>query len=209
MPWWEIVGWAGSVLVVVSLMVPSVRRFRVLNLAGSLIATVYNVVFGIWPYAAMNAVIAIIDIYWLLKLRSDRARHYRICPVEPGCGLVADFLDRHGEGIREAYPQFDAAVPGGAQAFLTLFEDEVIGLFIFDVEDGDGVVLIDYVTQRFRDLKPGRTLYADPAIRTRGVGRLVVDPAVMADPAYFVKQGFAEEAGLLVRVMDSRGSDLT
>ena len=60
MPWWEVIGWTGSVLVVVSLVVASVRRFRRLNLAGSLIATVYNVAFGIWPYAAMNAVITLI-----------------------------------------------------------------------------------------------------------------------------------------------------
>ena len=70
MPWWEIIGWTGSALVVISLIVPSIRRFRTLNFAGSLIATVYNVVFGIWPYAAMNAVIAIIDAYWLYRLSS-------------------------------------------------------------------------------------------------------------------------------------------
>lgn len=68
MNWWEIIGWTGSVLVVVSLMIPSVRRFRILNLTGSLIATIYNIYFGIWPYAAMNGVIVGIDAYWLIRL---------------------------------------------------------------------------------------------------------------------------------------------
>ncbi|MCI7551364.1 MAG: hypothetical protein PUK40_07770 [Actinomycetaceae bacterium] len=68
MPIWEIIGWAGSILVVVSLMVPSVRRFRILNLTGSALATAYNLYFGIWPYAAMNGAIVLINVYWLWRL---------------------------------------------------------------------------------------------------------------------------------------------
>lgn len=59
MPWWEIFGWAGSVLVVLSLMLPGLRKFRFLNLIGSSIATIYNVFFEIWPYAAMNGAIVL------------------------------------------------------------------------------------------------------------------------------------------------------
>jgi hypothetical protein len=58
----EIIGWIGSALVVVSLMQARVLRFRVLNLVGSLIATGYNAWVGIWPFAVMNGVIAVIDI---------------------------------------------------------------------------------------------------------------------------------------------------
>ena len=44
----EAFGWAGSLLVVVSLTLANAVRFRVLNLAGCLIATAYNVVLDIW-----------------------------------------------------------------------------------------------------------------------------------------------------------------
>ncbi|WP_136194553.1 YgjV family protein [Actinomyces procaprae] len=67
----EIVGWAGSGLVVISLVVASQRAFRGLNLAGSLIATAYNAILGVWPAVGMNTAIALIDIYWLLRLRRD------------------------------------------------------------------------------------------------------------------------------------------
>jgi len=66
MVWLEIVGWAGSLLVIVSLTQARVLRFRWLNLAGAVIATAYNTIVGIWPFAVMNGVIAVIDVYWLV-----------------------------------------------------------------------------------------------------------------------------------------------
>ncbi|PHP53591.1 YgjV family protein [Actinomyces ruminis] len=65
----EIVGWIGSGLVVISLVVANQRTFRGLNLTGSLIATAYNAILGVWPAVGMNATIALIDLYWLLRLR--------------------------------------------------------------------------------------------------------------------------------------------
>lgn len=199
MPWWEIIGWTGSVLVVVSLMVPSVRNFRVLNLAGSAIATVYNIVFAIWPYAAMNAVIAVIDIYWLAKLRGSAVRQYRICAIEADSALVHDFAQRHRDAIGQASPGFSTEQLHGAKALLTMFEDEVVGLFVCVVDEGEAVIHLDFVTERYRDFKPGNALYADEAIRFDGVERLVVNLATVGDRAYFERQGFEQQGQTLVR----------
>ncbi|WP_103062630.1 YgjV family protein [Actinomyces qiguomingii] len=64
----EMVGWIGSGLVVISLVVANQRTFRGLNLTGSLVATAYNMILGVWPAVGMNATIALIDLYWLLRL---------------------------------------------------------------------------------------------------------------------------------------------
>ena len=71
MDWLETFGWAGSLLVVVSLMVANTVRFRTLNLLGCIIATAYNWILGIWPYTAMNAAISLINIYWLIRIRRE------------------------------------------------------------------------------------------------------------------------------------------
>jgi hypothetical protein len=84
MPLLEIIGWIGSALVVVSLMQARVLRFRVLNLVGSLIATGYNAWVGIWPFAVMNGVIAVIDIYWLWRLLRERHDEQAYEVVEVG-----------------------------------------------------------------------------------------------------------------------------
>lgn len=200
MTWWEILGWTGSVLVVVSVVVPSVWRFRVLNLSGSLIATIYNLVFAIWPYAAMNAVISLIDAYWLLRLRrGGEQQTYAVCPVEPGSALVERFVQRHETGISQAFPGFEPEALTEARSFLTLCGDEVVGLFAYEQRGSVGHVLLDYVTDRFRDLKPGRTLYADQTIRAGGVSQLVVAAGAVQDVRYFEQQGFTATDGVLSR----------
>ena len=73
--WFQAVGWIGSGLVVASLVVPSVFKFRWLNFAGALVSTIWNLAAGIWPFVAMNGAITLIDIYWLRRLYRDKARN--------------------------------------------------------------------------------------------------------------------------------------
>lgn len=67
----EVLGWIGSITVVVSLVLPNQIKFRSYNLLGSFIATVYNAALAIWPFVLMNAAIVIIDAYWLRRLRIE------------------------------------------------------------------------------------------------------------------------------------------
>lgn len=189
MPWWEIIGWTGSALVVISLIIPSIRRFRMLNLAGSLIATVYNIAFGIWPYAAMNAVITVIDAYWLYRLRSG-TREYRFVRLAPDSPLVADFLACHGADIAQAFPQFAKRYQNATGAYLTMNKDEIAGIFLYEDCAGRGSVLADYVTQRYRDLTPGLAFYNDAKVCAELPFSLSIEREATTDPAYFEKMGF-------------------
>ncbi|AWE41717.1 MULTISPECIES: YgjV family protein [unclassified Actinobaculum] len=69
----EIIGWIGSGLVVISLVVANQYTFRWMNFSGSFIATTYNAILGVWPAVGMNAAIVLIDVYWLLRLRRQEA----------------------------------------------------------------------------------------------------------------------------------------
>ena len=60
-----------------SLAQARVYRFRVLNFAGAALGTMYNALLGIWPFAAMNAVITVIDAYWLVRLTGNADRSPR------------------------------------------------------------------------------------------------------------------------------------
>ncbi|MDC4233651.1 hypothetical protein M3T53_08030 [Actinomyces sp. B33] len=202
MPWWEIIGWTGSILVVVSLIVPSVRRFRLLNLSGSLIATLYNVVFGIWPYAAMNAVISVIDVYWLVRL-SARSRSFDVVRTRIDSDLVGRFVERHREEIERAYPSFSFDASSSVRALLTLCDEEVVGLFVYSVEDGRGVIHLDFVTERFRDLQPGKALYSDLAVLDPRIREVTITRSNTADPGYFEAQGFARDGEQMVLVLAS------
>ena len=64
----EIFGYVGSFLVVVSMLMSSVVKLRLINTAGSVISLVYAFICGAFPLALMNACLVVINIYNLFKL---------------------------------------------------------------------------------------------------------------------------------------------
>ena len=63
MIWVQALGWAGSALLVFSLLQARVLRFRVLNLIACVILIAFNASLQIWPMVAMNVVLAGINVW--------------------------------------------------------------------------------------------------------------------------------------------------
>lgn len=79
----EIVGWAGSLLLVVSLLQSKMLRLRILNLTASVILVAYNLVVGVWPMAAMNAAVVFINITQIVRIqRATPQLPVDLTPVE-------------------------------------------------------------------------------------------------------------------------------
>ncbi|GAB2474543.1 YgjV family protein [Xylanimonas ulmi] len=200
-PWLEAIGWLGSILVVLSLTQARVLRFRWLNLTGSVIATVYNAVVGIWPFVAMNAAIALINVYWLWRLHRTRhdAATYEVVEVAPDDAYLLHVLRTHAEDIAHFAPAF-AAVPGDGErrsAFLVQRGDETVGVVeVGDAGNGTGVVLLDWVSRRFRDFTPGEFVYRRSGVfAAQGFTRLLVPPTARADERYLTRVGFVPADG--------------
>ena len=66
--WLEIFGYIGSALVVVSLLMASVVKLRIINTLGSVISGTYALIIGSFPLALMNISLIIINLYYLYKL---------------------------------------------------------------------------------------------------------------------------------------------
>jgi hypothetical protein len=197
----EIIGWTGSALIIWSLTQARVLRFRVLNLAGAALATLYNGVLGIWPFMAMNAVIAVIDVYWLRRLLRDRddPEAYSVVEVSPTDGYLRHVLGVHLEDIHRFQPSY--AVPAddaGADrrwAFLVQREAETVGAVVVrDEGDGRALVELDYVTERFRDCSPGQFVYEHSgAFDDLGLRRLEAAPELATWTDYLTRVGFRRD----------------
>ncbi len=202
MVWLEVVGWAGSVLVVLSLMQARVWRFRVMNLVGSLLATAYNAVFGIWAFAAMNGAISVINVYWLWRLRRERddARVYAVVAVAPDDAYLRHVLAVHADDVarHRTVPAVDVDPGDGEElAFLVVRGDETVGVVLVrDSGGGTGVVLLDWVTPRFRDFTPGEFVYRGTDVfAAHGLRRLVVPTAPPGSAPYLERVGFRRAEG--------------
>lgn len=64
----EIVGYFASVMVAISLMMKDIIWLRWLNFIGCSLFVAYGVAITAWPVAGMNAFVACINIYHLIKI---------------------------------------------------------------------------------------------------------------------------------------------
>ncbi len=72
MKWLDLIGWAGSALLVWSLLQTRILRLRVINLIGCFVLIFYNGVLHVWPMVGLNVMLAIINIVYLRKLWATR-----------------------------------------------------------------------------------------------------------------------------------------
>jgi len=213
--WLEVAGWTGSLLVIVSLTQARVLRFRVLNLIGAVLATGYNAIIGVWPFAVMNGVIAVIDVYWLVRLQRERHDEsaYEVVEVAPDDAYLRHVLAVHSADIARFAPAFvpspagahdrdrrDQEVPARS-AFLVVRGDEAVGVVVVAAtQAGEGRVELDWVTPRFRDFTPGEFVYARSGVFTEhGVRRLVADDELATQAQYLTRVGFHDDDGTWVR----------
>jgi hypothetical protein len=64
----EVLGYVASVIVAISLMMKDIILLRWLNFVGCALFATYGYAIEAWPVAGMNAFIACINIYHLIKI---------------------------------------------------------------------------------------------------------------------------------------------
>jgi len=109
----QVIGWAGSVLLVVSLLQTRVLRFRVLNLVAAVVLVGFNAVIAVWPMVAMNVVIAGINAWHVVRLLRTRhdPRYYAVLPVGPDEPYLRHLLHLHRRDIERFNPGVLVAAP--------------------------------------------------------------------------------------------------
>ncbi len=68
----EILGYASSVMVAVSLMMKDIVLLRVLNFIGCALFTAYGVAIDAMPVVATNGFIACVNVYFLIKMYNEK-----------------------------------------------------------------------------------------------------------------------------------------
>jgi hypothetical protein len=192
MSWLDLVGWGGSALLVFSLLQTRVLRFRALNLVACAILLVFNALIEVWPMVGMNAVLAGINIWFLVRLLRDRhdENAFEVLEVGRDDAYLHHLLDVHAADIRRFQPSSTwAPVTDRDHAFLVLRGDETVGVVLIDADGDVARVRLDYVTRRYRDFTPGEFVWRDSGVLT-GLGfRHVTTPPDMVD-AYYGRVGF-------------------
>ena len=193
----ELIGYAGSVLVAVSLMMSNIWRLRWINLAGAAFFVVYGIVVRAFPVAVLNAFIVAVDAYYL-GLMAGKKDYFNL--VQAGGmddTLVKGFLAAYREDIARFFPSFEAHRVEHPRCVLTLRNLMPVGLFVYEAVGGDTVrIHLDYVIPEYRDLRNARYLYSAQAglLKDEGFSRFEVRAESKEFDAYVRKLGFAPAA---------------
>ena len=208
MSWLDAIGWAGSALLVYSLLQARVLRFRVLNLTASLVLVLFNALLGIWPMVTMNAVLAGINVWFIRKLLVERHDEtaYQVLEVGLGDAYLRHVLAVHGDDVRKFFPAFEGLAhldqATRRSAFLVMHGDETVGVVVARrADEGVAQIELDYVTPRYRDFTPGEFVYRRSGLfRDRGYRRVLTPPGMVAP--YYDGLGFRREADRYVLDLD-------
>jgi hypothetical protein len=198
--WLDLVGWAGSALLVWSLLQTRILRLRLLNLLGCLVLIFFNGALRVWPMVGLNVVLAVINLVYLRKLLATRhdERAYQVVEVGTDDEYLVHVLRVHAADIARFNPGFRRDGGPDRSAFLVVRGDETVGVVLVrPVGDGAAQVDLDYVTKRFRDFTPGEFVYRRSRWFTdRGFTRVVTPPGMVAP--YYPRLGFRRENDVYV-----------
>lgn len=68
----EIMGYAASIGVAISLTMKDIVKLRVLNFIGCALFVVYGLMINAWPVVTTNAFIACVNVYFLFKMQQEK-----------------------------------------------------------------------------------------------------------------------------------------
>ena len=155
----EIIGYAASVLVAISLMMSAIVKLRIINLIGCFIFTAYGLIIGAYPVAFVNGFIAIVNIYYLIEIFSSK-EYFDVLEVEYNSEYLKYFLNFHKEDIHKYIPAFSFETKENWKTLFILRNAVPAGLVCAEFQNGDNLfVNLDYVIPGYRDFKIGKYVY--------------------------------------------------
>ncbi|HEX6076481.1 MAG TPA: hypothetical protein VFZ32_14610 [Micromonosporaceae bacterium] len=212
MDWLTLLGWGGSVLVVVSLLQTRILRLRLLNLAGSVVLTGFNAAIGVWPMVGLNLVLSVVNTGQLWRLLRHRHDHevYAVVEVDSANPYLRHVLASHRADILRFNPDFPIDDLDGSRrrhAFLVQWGERTAGVVLaHDAGGGTAQVDLDYVLPEYRDFTPGEFVYRrSDVFAGYGFSRVLAPRGMRRSTAYLRRVGFRSEGGALVLRLPDTG----
>ena len=195
----ELTGYFASILILVSLLMSSAVKLRIINAVGAAVFTVYGILIHSYPTAFLNGVSVIVDIYYLVKLLRNHIHFsaYNVGQEEKG---LQEFLRFYRSDMGHCFPGFDFLIEAEDLILMVYADACPVGLMIGRKAENGGIhVRLDYSIPRYRDCSVGRFLYGELA--QSGVTELTAPHSTPEHEAYLKKVGFIpSESGFVKKL---------
>lgn len=201
----ELIGYLGSLLVAVSLMMKSLLRLRIINLFGALFFAAYGVLLAAYPVAVLNGLIVGIDMYYLLQMWRQRD-FFTFLEVSSKSEYLRAFVEFYNDDIAEIIPSYSHQVEEDLLCFFILRNMVPAGLFVARVKGEEAIIQLDYVITNYRDFQVARFIFEDNAafFAGRGVQRFVSEGGSDFHKKYLEKMEFVKKGELYVHEIGTK-----
>lgn len=156
LPW---IGYCASLIVVLSMMMHSIVKFRWINLFGALLFSTYGFLIGAIPVGILNGIIVLVDIYYLVLIYNKK-EEFELLEINANSKYLPLFLKFHQARIEKYCPGFSFEPSENTVSFFILRNMSIAGLFLAHRENGTILnVKLDYVLPEYKDFKNGKYVY--------------------------------------------------
>ena len=189
----EAVGYLGSALIVVSLLMTRILRLRVIGLIGSATFLVYGLLIGSVPIVITNIVIMIINVTFLWRATHVTEWFY-LLEVHPESRYLDKLLRFHDEDILVFQPDWNGEVNDTDLTILVLRDMQPAAAIVGTVADGMMSLRLDYAIPPYRDYRMGRFLYGSNAefFVDKNIATISATARTKQYARYLNKMGFTE-----------------
>ena len=198
----ELVGYLGSALVLVSFLMTSVVKLRIVNTLGSFIFMVYALIIHSYPTAVMNFCLVLINLHFLWKGRHT-GKQYDLVQLNKDDRYLHYLINRQYDDIKKCFPGIDfrgvqdldkvnrcyVVTSLGAPAGITLGKEEAETIDL----------VLDYTLPEYRDFSIGAFLMKK--LKQQGVDKLTFSGPVEHHLAYLNKMGFVKNGDVYEKVL--------
>ena len=185
----ELIGYLGSILVLVSMLMSSVIKLRIINTVGSIIFTFYAFAIQTYPTAILNVILVGVNIYNIIKLLKS-TKQYDLVEVKAEDSFAGYFLEHYKDDIAVYFPEFKNNPELYDFANIVCCNADPAGIFLGKKNGEEIEISLDYTTPMYRDCSVGKFLYEK--LEEQGIKKLVYKSADKKHEEYLKKMGFSK-----------------
>ena len=188
----DLLGYAASVVIVISLLMKSVLKLRLFGLVGGLLFFIYGLLLKSVPVAGLNFINLFINLYFIIQMLRAKS-YFKLLEVDRDSNYLKAFLEFYQSDIASFFSNFEYRPDRIDLVYLILRNLQPVGLFVMERDaSGRALVKLDYVIPGYRDLKAGQFLYheLEQQLPAKQITTLYSVPGDETHQHYLKRMGF-------------------
>ncbi len=186
----EMIGYLGSFLVLVSFLMTSVFKLRIVNTVGSLIFMIYALIIKSYPTAIMNFCLVLINLRFLYKM-SKTEKEFDLVEVNKDDSFLNYFLNKYHDDILNSFPDTSFEMANVNKSYLITCNNNPVGVTLGKEDNNIFDLQIDYTIPEYRDFSIGSFLNSQ--LKNKGIKKLIYRGSTDNHMPYLNKMEYTKE----------------